>query len=653
MYTKLTAPLRTPAQPMLYLALLVLSLFLGVRPVQASPATDATSTPTNLTIASWGEYNATQQNLPTALYDVVAVAAGYEHSTVLKRDGTVVSWGKTPPAPAGLNNVVKIAAGRYGTLALKSDGTLVAWGSANFGQLDVPAGLTGVTAMAMGDLHSVAVKQDGTVVVWGRGLDPKLKAPAGLSDVVAVSASAEHNLALKRDGTVVAWGQSFSLGLQVPTGLSGVVAIAAGSNLDVALKSDGTVVTWGSADNLMNPPANLTDVIAIDVDQYHAVALKRDGTLVKWGYTYLLNIPDYAKGVNAVALGYGHTLTLLTDTTTPETTMAIVPTKLALNPSALGFGGTDNLPVGVAAPGLAFECSLDGSDFAACTSPVTYQTLSPGMHTFAVRAKDSAGNVDASPATYTWEIANCADGYDVVDEASLKMGLACFKQRTTPGAYTIRLLSDLATTTTQIAENSQADVSLLLDGQNHAWNGQRQIIKGFDVKPGTTVTIQNLTIHSFGVTGQGGTAIYNQGMLRILNSTITNNQGYYGAGVHSQDGTVDVENTTFTGNSSYGSGSSIALEFTKATIRRSSFTNNHAMEWAGGIFVNYGTVLTLTDVTFSNNSAWHGNPDIYNYEGAGTIVITSPTMPTDGQVNTASVADGVQPQRIFLPLVSK
>ena len=75
----------------------------------------------------------------------------------------------------------------------------------------------------------------------------------------------------------------------------------------------------------MNPPANLTDIIAIDVDQYQAVAFKRDGTLVKWGYTYLLNIPDYAKGVNAVALGYGHTLALLTDTTAPETTLVRGP----------------------------------------------------------------------------------------------------------------------------------------------------------------------------------------------------------------------------------------------------------------------------------------------------------------------------------------
>jgi subtilisin family serine protease len=55
-------------------------------------------------------------------------------------------------------------------------------------------------------------------------------------------------------------------------------------------------------------------------------------------------------------------------------------------------------------PGGAFECSLDGSAFAACASPAAYDGLEHGSHTFAARARDAAGNWSATPATRAWTI---------------------------------------------------------------------------------------------------------------------------------------------------------------------------------------------------------------------------------------------------------
>ena len=51
-----------------------------------------------------------------------------------------------------------------------------------------------------------------------------------------------------------------------------------------------------------------------------------------------------------------------------------------------------------------FACSLDGGDYAPCSSPWTYADLSKGDHTFRVRAIDSAGNPDLTPASHAWRV---------------------------------------------------------------------------------------------------------------------------------------------------------------------------------------------------------------------------------------------------------
>ena len=51
-----------------------------------------------------------------------------------------------------------------------------------------------------------------------------------------------------------------------------------------------------------------------------------------------------------------------------------------------------------------FSCSVDGSPFASCTSPYLTPSLADGVHNFQVRAADVVGNVDPTPASYTWTI---------------------------------------------------------------------------------------------------------------------------------------------------------------------------------------------------------------------------------------------------------
>src|SRR5207249_1863118 len=85
------------------------------------------------------------------------------------------------------------------------------------------------------------------------------------------------------------------------------------------------------------------------------------------------------------------------DTTPPDTTLTATPPALTNSPSAsFTFTATE--------AGSTFQCALDGGVFAPCASPQTYSALASGNHAFQVRATDSAGNTDPTPASFTWTI---------------------------------------------------------------------------------------------------------------------------------------------------------------------------------------------------------------------------------------------------------
>jgi peptidoglycan/xylan/chitin deacetylase (PgdA/CDA1 family) len=83
-------------------------------------------------------------------------------------------------------------------------------------------------------------------------------------------------------------------------------------------------------------------------------------------------------------------------TTPPVTTIEDEPRALS-NVKSPSFAFVAN-------EASTFECSLDGSVFASCASPMTFKDLADGSHTFEVRATDLAENVEPTPVSYTWTI---------------------------------------------------------------------------------------------------------------------------------------------------------------------------------------------------------------------------------------------------------
>ncbi len=90
----------------------------------------------------------------------------------------------------------------------------------------------------------------------------------------------------------------------------------------------------------------------------------------------------------------------------PETTITSGPSGTTSERSAT-FEFTAN------EPGVTYECSLDGAAFTACTSPVTFTNLTEGEHTFQVRARDAAGNVEATPESRTWTVQDARPTGDI------------------------------------------------------------------------------------------------------------------------------------------------------------------------------------------------------------------------------------------------
>ncbi|HEX8688772.1 MAG TPA: hypothetical protein VF729_00855, partial [Solirubrobacterales bacterium] len=89
----------------------------------------------------------------------------------------------------------------------------------------------------------------------------------------------------------------------------------------------------------------------------------------------------------------------LNDITAPETTIVGSPPNPSTSPNA-SFAYSSN------EAGSTFECKLDGGAFVGCDPEgVTYFGLANGPHSFQVRARDSIGNLDATPAGYSWDVA--------------------------------------------------------------------------------------------------------------------------------------------------------------------------------------------------------------------------------------------------------
>ena len=229
--------------------------------------------------------------------DWCQVSVGGNHSTVVRTDGTMWSWGCNANGQLGDNTVVsksspvsvvggftdwcQVSVGCTHTAAVRTNGTIWSWGNNGNGQLgndtistrsspvSVVGGFTDWCQVSAGGFHTAAVRTNGTIWSWGVNQCGRLgdnttvnksspvSVVGGFTDWCQVSAAAHHTAAVRSNGTLWSWGfngsgrlgdnssVSRSSPVSVVGGFTDWCQVSAGSTHTAAVRTNGTVWSWG------------------------------------------------------------------------------------------------------------------------------------------------------------------------------------------------------------------------------------------------------------------------------------------------------------------------------------------------------------------------------------------------------------------------
>ena len=116
-------------------------------------------------------------------------------------------------------------------------------------------------------------------------------------------------------------------------------------------------------------------------------------TLPDGSHTFSVRATDLAGNTDDTPAEHVWTI----DSVPPTTTITAAPPAADNSPTVqFEFVSNDDA--------ASFDCAVDGGELVPCDSGDSFGPLGDGAHSFAVRARDGAGNVDATPAIHAWAI---------------------------------------------------------------------------------------------------------------------------------------------------------------------------------------------------------------------------------------------------------
>ena len=194
-------------------------------------------------------------------------------------------------------------------------------------------------------------------------------------------------------------------------------------------------------------------------------------------------------------------------------------------------------------------------------------------------------------------------------------------------------------------------VNLTIIGNGDTIDGANQS-RLFVVNPGSSLTLDQVTLQNGYVYANYGGAIYNSGMLTISNCTLSANTSVdrsdylsslrgVGGAIYNSGGTVIIDNSILSDNLSTGAnpmGGAIYNASGTVTVSNSTFTNNSAVDTvlgidvdpeypqsgAGGAICNVSGTVTISHSSLTGNYAAFKGGGICNgfvYYSGGTVTV--------------------------------
>jgi hypothetical protein len=247
----------------------------------------------------------------------------------------------------------------------------------------------------------------------------------------------------------------------------------------------------------------------------------------------------------------------------------------------------------------------------------------------------STGQIEASEFLSDWAQAayqNVLATYTVTNTSDSGPGSlrdAIAQANTAAGADTINF--SVSGTITLGSQLNLTDTALTtINGANTVTISGNNAICVFQVNAGATAELNGLRITGGNATTGfiDGGGIFNQGTVTVNNSTFSGNAARYGGAIVNYDGTLTVNNSTFSGNSASAGGGAIGNTSIVGTalliVTNSTFSGNSTTGDGGAINQDAlngdGTAsLTVNNSTFSGNSAGGSGGGIENFLGALTV----------------------------------